>query len=537
MMAGPGISHDPYLSQQVPPNQTYPNQPPGNYPYKKVENSTTDSTNVDNQDSTKANKLLINQLRSSASNTSMLPTSSPISILTSSITPTTNSTLTPSSNSTTSFPPNSVEATTIPLKIKRKKLTAKDVTPVDPWKLMMSLRGGLLAETTWALDTINIMLSDDQTHTYFRLKQMPGLLPALVDVYVKCLTQLFDEFQNSPSNIENQQPSLNDLNGSSHLTCTTRKKSESKQQQQQPEAIIYRVESNSLNKYKRKYNKEQSIVYDRVYDEQGNEKKDPTMILDLQNTNDLCYLNTHFDPLRFDDQFYEKLYYGHHLDDNTHINDEYDQEPLKKSQRKRIKTSNDDLTINEIPSNEHSKRRRHNSDSLTEISDSNTEFLQRYKRKFEYDERQTYELYPGICSSSKQTNNTKEFHSCTNSNDQQENVSSLFTYHSLAYDQICARCTCVSSILRNLSFILGNDIELVKSKTLIGLLARLLLLRHGINNNNHLSDNQLSSPDETVNQDQLKVKKINIFKIIIFFFFSRLMNKNPLHHFVGQNVY
>lgn len=374
---------------------------------------------------------------------------------------------------------------------------------------MMSLRGGLLAETTWALDTINIMLADDQTHTYFRLKQMPGLLPALVDVYVKCLSQLFEEFQNSPSNIENQQPSLNDLNGSSHLTCTTRRKNEPHQQ----ESIIYRVESNSLNKYKRKYFKEQSIVYDHVYDEQGNEKHDPTLVLDLQNTDDLCYLRTHFDPLRLDDQFYEKLYYGNHdhlekkISTTNSISDEHEQDSGK-----RLKTSNNDdvdLSNNHLDHcdmEQHSSdRQREDSDSLIDISDSNQEFLQRYKRKFEYDERQNYELYPGICSSSK--SNEQEFHSCTTSNDQQENVSTLFTYHSLAYDQICARCTCVSSILRNLSFILGNDIELVKSKTLIGLLARLLLLRHGIHHN-HLSDNQHSaSLDETVDQDQSKTNE------------------------------
>ncbi|CAF3915447.1 unnamed protein product [Rotaria magnacalcarata] len=271
MMSGPPQTHDPYLSQQVPPNQTYPNQVPPTYMYKKSENSTTDSSNLDNQDANKGNKILMNQLRSSFSNTSMLPTSTPISILTSSTT-STNATITPSSMPTTSFPPNSIEATTLSSKVKRKKLTAKDVTPVDPWKLMMSLRGGLLAETTWALDTINIMLTDDQTHTYFRLKQMPGLLQAIVDIYLKCLTQLFDEFKSSPSNIEDQQPLLKDLNGSSHLTCTTIKKHENKQQ----ESTIYRVESNSLNKYRRKYNKEQSVVYDRVYDEQGNEKTDPT---------------------------------------------------------------------------------------------------------------------------------------------------------------------------------------------------------------------------------------------------------------------
>jgi hypothetical protein len=112
----------------------------------------------------------------------------------------------------------------------------------------MSLRGGLLAETTWALDTINIMLNDDQTHTYFRLKQMPGLLQAIVDIYIKCLTQLFDEFK-----IENEQ-----------ILDNSKK-------QQEHDSVIYRIESNYLNKY----NKQQDIVYEHVYDNQGNIKDHP----------------------------------------------------------------------------------------------------------------------------------------------------------------------------------------------------------------------------------------------------------------------
>lgn len=156
------------------------------------------------------------------------------------------------------------------------------LAPVDPWKLMMSLRGGLLAETTWALDTINVMLADDQTHSHFRLKQMPGLLQAVIDVYLKCLTELFDEFKSSSSNIENQQPSLDELNGSSHLTCNTIKKVPSKFD----ESIAYRVESNYLNKYRRKYQKQQSIVYDQVYDEQGNEKKNPMSVRLERSTNE-----------------------------------------------------------------------------------------------------------------------------------------------------------------------------------------------------------------------------------------------------------
>lgn len=238
--------------------------------------------------------------------------------------------------------------------------------------------------------------------------------------------------------------------------------------------------------------------------------------------------------MRLNDNFYNDLYYGQPTDNI--INGQHEQDSTKKSQlssRKRTNISDDDHEddtdndnvsekIDDTTPTDNAKRRRHDSSSLIEISDSNKEFLERYKRRFEYDENQTYELYSGICSSSlsssssiNKLNNNKDFDSCTSSNDQQENASTLFTYHSLAYDQICARCTCVSSILRNLSFILGNDIELVKCKTLIGLLARLLLLRHGINHN-HMSDNQ-SSIDETVNQNQLKVN---------FFLFFYCINKN-----------
>lgn len=37
---------------------------------------------------------------------------------------------------------------------------------------MMSLKSGLLAESTWALDTINILLYDDNTVGSFTLTQV-----------------------------------------------------------------------------------------------------------------------------------------------------------------------------------------------------------------------------------------------------------------------------------------------------------------------------------------------------------------------------
>ena len=45
----------------------------------------------------------------------------------------------------------------------------------------MSLRSGLLGESTWAIDTLNIMTFDDSTVVYFGLAHLPGLVDVLLD--------------------------------------------------------------------------------------------------------------------------------------------------------------------------------------------------------------------------------------------------------------------------------------------------------------------------------------------------------------------
>lgn len=42
----------------------------------------------------------------------------------------------------------------------------------EAWRVMMSLKSGLLAESTWALDTINILLYDDNSISTFNLCQV-----------------------------------------------------------------------------------------------------------------------------------------------------------------------------------------------------------------------------------------------------------------------------------------------------------------------------------------------------------------------------
>ena len=59
---------------------------------------------------------------------------------------------------------------------------------------MLSLKSGLLAESTWALDTLNVLLHDDVTYGYFSLSTLPGLLEVLTEHFRHCLMAMFDSF-------------------------------------------------------------------------------------------------------------------------------------------------------------------------------------------------------------------------------------------------------------------------------------------------------------------------------------------------------
>lgn len=89
------------------------------------------------------------------------------------------------------FPMDSVEAT-VPVYYRRKRIAKSDIGPVDPWRIFMALRSGLLVESTWALDVINILLFDDSSIQYFGLANLPGLLNLLLDHFQKSLRDMFE---------------------------------------------------------------------------------------------------------------------------------------------------------------------------------------------------------------------------------------------------------------------------------------------------------------------------------------------------------
>ncbi|XP_049596516.1 AT-rich interactive domain-containing protein 1B isoform X2 [Syngnathus scovelli] len=91
-------------------------------------------------------------------------------------------------------PPGAVEGT-MPILRPRRKLTSKDTGMPEAWRVMMSLKSGLLAESTWALDTINILLYDDSTVASFNLSQLPGFLELIVEYFRRCLIEIFGILQ------------------------------------------------------------------------------------------------------------------------------------------------------------------------------------------------------------------------------------------------------------------------------------------------------------------------------------------------------
>uniref|UniRef100_I3KRB5 AT-rich interactive domain 1B n=1 Tax=Oreochromis niloticus TaxID=8128 RepID=I3KRB5_ORENI len=120
-------------------------------------------------------------------------------------------------NREVSFPHGSVEAT--PPKLKpRRRLTAKDTGTPEAWRVMMSLKSGLLAESTWALDTINILLYDDSTVGSFSLPQLPGFLELIVEFYRRCLIQIFGILEEYEVGTERQGSLLGPLSEEEEVT-------------------------------------------------------------------------------------------------------------------------------------------------------------------------------------------------------------------------------------------------------------------------------------------------------------------------------
>ncbi|OAF70187.1 hypothetical protein A3Q56_02049, partial [Intoshia linei] len=66
---------------------------------------------------------------------------------------------------------------------------------IDPWKIVMSLKCGLITDLTWALDVLSVLICDDEIVYYFDLKRLSGLLAVLVSLYCDYVSSVFPVFR------------------------------------------------------------------------------------------------------------------------------------------------------------------------------------------------------------------------------------------------------------------------------------------------------------------------------------------------------
>jgi AT-rich interactive domain-containing protein 1 len=406
----------------------------------------------------------------------------------------------------------------------------------------MSLKSGLLAESTWAIDSLNILLYDDNTIAYFNLKHFPGLLNILIEHFLKCLKLIFNEnngnefndlFINDYDYLLNEQDdddyNLNDIivedeelqeeeyltngdingdyklnngfhhndNDESSSSCSSTSISLLKKKKLTTTTIndnkfnVMKINFNDkitkkrfLHYYKSvKYNDSKCCkesfdyhtnIVSKYQTKNNNNNNNCKLIKKKDELNN--FIMTSFNTNDNDLDTLNKMFYGTKF---------YEQ---KKELQKLSKINNNNN--NEIKHNKNKKIK------LDEQNDINSKFIKLHQY-----------------NNNNNNNNRKYYDEQAITNDEEQ----LFKINNEYNIELINRCTSISTIIRNLSFVPGNDIELCKNNILLKILSRLLVFKHKhkliINNNNKNSDETSKTNDIIDNEeddDQELIKK-NLF--------------------------
>ena len=330
---------------------------------------------------------------------------------------------------------------------------------VEPWRVMMSLKSGLLSESTWALDTLNILLHDDSTVGYFHLKHHHSLLNTLVDHLSKVLQAIFsNEFDSLPNH-----PDMA-FNDAVDMLCKSVSTNETVQPVNAPD------EDGTSSGCEGDVNL--AFVDDNSRDVREGHRLSHIEI----PTADESLLFTVDDQVRqitpsvTDDaaegnQRIQKI-------DETPVSELQHRERLKnqlplhffgRSPRRREHSILEDIQIREELEKE-----------IDERLHSETDSEGRQRGSLDQKQREVF-TFPGQSSKEKEVNIVKE-------------ESEIYQKESLPLWSLApnreilqGRCLCLSNILRSLSFIPGNDVEFSQHPGILTILGRILMLHH-----NHL---------------------------------------------------
>lgn len=361
-----------------------------------------------------------------------------------------------------------------------------DLGPVDAWRVIMSLRSGLLSESCYALDVLNILLFDDSAVSYFGLNQWPGLLDLLLEHFLKSLAGMFDEKQ---PEIEKEHEEI-DLGGVNNLDCSDNKKS----------VVILKTANYTLVTRKGipvKFieRNDDIFIQDNLKDWDNQGDAAGINVMD-EVVSDPWYIKANYILPTFQAEFgripfnkkaeekLEKSGNGPPPEEpephRTPPPEEVRLATTKQSdKRRRTKTLSD--VISRIK-----KDTSEGNDSLALEIKSKVKTEPMSSEKLNCDEQTSVDLNPSVNGEFSASNSSVRDPAATlkrrRMSDYEDEAytrdEASLTLLTESHNNIGKRCVCISNILRSLTFIPGNEGEFSKNSTFLGLVGKLLLLHH-----------------------------------------------------------
>uniref|UniRef100_A0A3P9NTL6 AT-rich interaction domain 1A n=1 Tax=Poecilia reticulata TaxID=8081 RepID=A0A3P9NTL6_POERE len=337
------------------------------------------------------------------------------------------------------FPPGSVEGT-LPVLKPRRRLTMKDIGTPEAWRVMMSLKSGLLAESTWALDTINILLYDDGSIATFDLNTLPGLLELVVEYFRRCLIEIFGilrEYEvGDPEETDDEEKEEHEM--------------ESKGSSSEQTGSVQSLPAHEKPKQASKFDKFPVKVV---------RKRDPFVAAQLSN---------HGKVQEFDSGL---LHWSAGGGDSTeHIQTLF--EPRKNFLEPRQRIPVPSALLKRRPLDEDIR-----GTGLTvgndeeQQSDSEMKLAEKGPKSHQENNR------PILASGSIFNQQAQQTGTILEDEPHSKDEGPLVTLSDWQ-DSLARRCICVSNIVRSLSFVPGNDHEMSKHPGLLLILGHLILLHH-----------------------------------------------------------
>ncbi|VEN57389.1 unnamed protein product [Callosobruchus maculatus] len=384
------------------------------------------------------------------------------------------------------FPPDSVEAT-VPVLYRRKRLCRADLGPVDAWRIIMCLRSGLLSESTYALDMLNVLLFDDTSVGYFGLSQWPGLLDLLLEHFKRNLADMFDGPYPREDNDENQEvdlgsvvkpidPSLKTvvLNNTTNYSLVTRKG--------HPVKLIDRPED--------------IFVQDNLKDwDTKGDTTDASILAEIPS--DPWHTSSDHILPPFQAEF-GRIPFHMRLQDKPDKERE-EQEDQGEEVERRAKTPPPDEApppTNTTKNGDKRRRMKTLSDVISRIKKDSSEATETTVKtevvsEMNCEEQSSIDLnisVNGECGESKEqelqevikdpAGNLKRRRISDYEDEAYTRDEASLVLITESQDNLGKRCVCISNILRSLTFIPGNETEFSKSASFLALVGKLLLLHH-----------------------------------------------------------